>query len=65
MADSSMPQVVQALRALGTEMDRLDDVACRLYGLNRSDMRPLEIVSGAAPSDPLIWPGRWGSLPRG
>jgi hypothetical protein len=47
-----MPQVVQALRALGTEMDRLDDVACRLYGLNRSDMPPLEIVSRGGPIGP-------------
>jgi DNA-binding MarR family transcriptional regulator len=35
-------------------MDRLDDIAARLYGLNRTDMRALEIVSrgGAiAPTD--------------
>jgi len=35
-------------------MDRLDDIASRLYGLNRTDMRALEIVShvGAiAPTD--------------
>jgi hypothetical protein len=35
-------------------MDRLDDAASRLYGLNRTDMRALEIVSrvGAiAPTD--------------
>ena len=33
-------------------MDRLDDVACRIYGLNRTDMRALEIVSRAGPIAP-------------
>src|SRR6516165_4274781 len=52
MADGAIPEVAGALRALGAEMDRLDDVACRLYGLNRTDMRALEIVSRTGPIAP-------------
>jgi DNA-binding MarR family transcriptional regulator len=44
--------VVLALRALASELDRLDDVASRRYGLNRTDMRALEIVSRAGPVAP-------------
>jgi DNA-binding MarR family transcriptional regulator len=44
--------VISALRALGAEQDRLDDVASRLYGLNRTDMRALEIVSRSGPIAP-------------
>lgn len=44
--------MISALRALGAEQDRLDDVASRFYGLNRTDMRALEIVSRSGPIAP-------------
>jgi DNA-binding MarR family transcriptional regulator len=47
-------QVVTSLRALSTEIDRLDQAAATRYGLNRTDMRALDIVGRAgqlAPSD--------------
>jgi DNA-binding MarR family transcriptional regulator len=44
--------VISALRALGAEQDRLDDVVSRFYGLNRTDMRALEIVSRSGPMAP-------------
>src|SRR5689334_19808309 len=37
-------QVAASLRALSTEIDRLDQVAADRYGLNRTDMRALDIV---------------------
>jgi DNA-binding MarR family transcriptional regulator len=40
-----VPGVLLSLRALSAEMDRLDQVAAERYGLNRTDMRGLEIVS--------------------
>jgi DNA-binding MarR family transcriptional regulator len=52
MSEEQVPAVVLALRALGSEQDRLDDVASRLYGLNRTDMRALEIISRAGPIAP-------------
>jgi DNA-binding MarR family transcriptional regulator len=45
---------VTSLRALSTEIDRLDQAAATRYGLNRTDMRALDIVGRAgqlAPSD--------------
>jgi DNA-binding MarR family transcriptional regulator len=44
--------VISSLRELGAEQDRLDDVASRFYGLNRTDMRALEIVSRSGPVAP-------------
>jgi DNA-binding MarR family transcriptional regulator len=52
MSGDPVRDVVGALRAFGAEIDRLDDGACRLYGLNRTDMRALEIVSRAGPIAP-------------
>jgi DNA-binding MarR family transcriptional regulator len=45
-------QVVASLRALSTEIDRLDQVAAGRYGLNRTDMRALDIVGRAGPLAP-------------
>ncbi len=45
-------QVVASLRALSTEIDRLDHVAAGRYGLNRTDMRALDIVGRAGPLAP-------------
>ena len=44
--------VIAGLRALSSEMDRLDEVAAQLYGLNRTDMRALEIVGRRGPIAP-------------
>jgi DNA-binding MarR family transcriptional regulator len=52
--EDPVPAVAAALRALSAAIDCLDDTASRQYGLNRTDMRALEIVSrvGAiAPTD--------------
>src|SRR5499427_10143700 len=45
-------QVVDGLRALSTEIDRLDQAAADRYGLNRTDMRALDIVGRAGPLAP-------------
>ena len=53
MPERALPaQVTGGLRALSTEMDRLDQAAADLYGLNRTDMRALEIVGRAGPLTP-------------
>src|ERR1043166_5846990 len=45
-------QVLSSLRALSTEIDRLDQAAADRYGLNRTDMRALDIVGRAGPLAP-------------
>src|SRR5215475_2570814 len=45
-------QVTGGLRALSTEIDRLDQAAVDRYGLNRTDMRALDIVGRAGPLAP-------------
>jgi DNA-binding MarR family transcriptional regulator len=45
-------QVAASLRALSTEIDRLDQAAADRYGLNRTDMRALDIVGRAGPLAP-------------
>ena len=53
MADRSLAgQVAGRLRALSTEIDRLDQAAADRYGLNRTDMRALDIVGRAGPLAP-------------
>src|SRR6516162_1274770 len=53
MAERVLPgQVVDGLRALSTEIDRLDQAAADQYGLNRTDMRALDIVGRAGPLAP-------------
>src|SRR5215469_9311966 len=53
MTESALPrQVAASLRALSTEIDRLDQVAADRYGLNRTDMRALDIVGQAGPLAP-------------
>jgi DNA-binding MarR family transcriptional regulator len=47
-------QVAAELRALSTEIDRLDQVAADAYGLNRTDMRALDIVGQAGPLAPTV-----------
>ena len=38
-------QAAASLRALSTEIDRLDQAAADRYGLNRTDMRALDIIN--------------------
>jgi len=45
-------QVVGGLRALSTEIDRLDQAAADRYGLNRTDMRALDILGRSGPLAP-------------
>jgi DNA-binding MarR family transcriptional regulator len=53
MSRRSLPrQVLSSLRALSTEIDRLDQAAADRYGLNRTDMRALDIVGRAGPLAP-------------
>jgi DNA-binding MarR family transcriptional regulator len=53
MIERALPgQVVGGLRALSTEIDRLDQAAADRYGLNRTDMRALDILGRAGPLAP-------------
>lgn len=53
MAERSLRgQVVGSLRALSTEMDRLDQAAADWYGLNRTDMQALDILGRTGPLAP-------------
>ena len=53
MPERALPaRVTGSLRALSTEIDRLDQAAADRYGLNRTDMRALDIVSRAGPLAP-------------
>ena len=53
MTERPLPgQVAGGLRALSTEIDRLDQAAADRYGLNRTDMRALDIISRAGPLAP-------------
>jgi DNA-binding MarR family transcriptional regulator len=53
MGERALPgQVAASLRALSTEIDRLDQAAADLFGLNRTDMRALDIIGTAGPLAP-------------
>jgi DNA-binding MarR family transcriptional regulator len=52
MARALSGQVASSLRALSTEIDRLDQAAADRYGLNRTDMRALDIVGRVGPLAP-------------
>jgi DNA-binding MarR family transcriptional regulator len=45
-------EVARSLRSLSTEIDRLDQVAAERYGLNRTDMRGLDLVGQLGPIAP-------------
>ena len=47
-----LARVTGSLRELSTEIDRLDQAAADRYGLNRTDMRALDIVGRAGPLAP-------------
>jgi DNA-binding MarR family transcriptional regulator len=48
----SVEEVLGAIRALSHEIDRLDQAAADRYGLNRTDMRGLEIIGREGPVAP-------------
>ena len=53
MSERALPaRVTGSLRALSTEIDRLDQAAADRYGLNRTDMRALDLVGRAGPLAP-------------
>ena len=53
MTERALPgQVAGGLRALSTEIDRLDQAAADRYGLNRTDMRALDITGRFGPLAP-------------
>jgi len=53
MSERALPgQVAGGLRALSTEIDRLDQAAADRYGLNRTDMRALDLLGRAGPLAP-------------
>src|SRR6516165_9027113 len=53
MSERALPgRVAASLRALSTEIDRLDHAAAERYGLNRTDMRALDITGRAGPLAP-------------
>ena len=47
-----LARVAASLRALSTDIDRLDQAAADRYGLNRTDMRALDILGQAGPLAP-------------
>jgi DNA-binding MarR family transcriptional regulator len=53
MSERALPaRVTGSLRALSTEIDRLDQAAADRYGLNRTDMRALDILGRSGPLAP-------------
>jgi DNA-binding MarR family transcriptional regulator len=49
---SAVDDAVESGRALSTEIDRLDQAAADRYGLNRTDMRALDILGRSGPLAP-------------
>ena len=53
MPEQALPaRVADGLRALSTEIDRLDQAAADRYGLNRTDMRALDLTGREGPLAP-------------
>jgi DNA-binding MarR family transcriptional regulator len=53
-------RVVVELRALSTVHDRLDGYAARRFGLNRTDLRALDLIGQAGSISPTVLAGRLG-----
>ena len=53
-------EIAGRLRALSTEIDRLDQAAADQYGLNRTDMRALDIIGQAGALAPTALARRLG-----
>jgi DNA-binding MarR family transcriptional regulator len=61
MSERALPaRVTGSLRALSTEIDRLDQAAADRYGLNRTDMRALDIIGRSGPLAPTDLARRLG-----
>lgn len=56
----AVQEVLSALRALSTAIDRLDQVAADRYGLNRTDMRGLDVMGQTGPVAPTELARRLG-----
>ena len=52
METSRSADAVATVRALSAELDRLDETAARIYRLNRTDMRALEVIGRDGPIAP-------------
>jgi DNA-binding MarR family transcriptional regulator len=50
--DVNVLAVITSLRELSTQLDRLDEAAAAHYGLNRTDMRALDILGREGPLAP-------------
>lgn len=59
-SDPLSEAVFVSFRALGTEVDRLDQAAADRFGLIRTDMRALDIISSSGPLAPTALAGRLG-----
>ena len=61
MAHRSLPgETYAGLRALSTEIDRLDQAAADRFGVNRTDMRALDILGANGPLAPSSLAQRLG-----
>jgi DNA-binding MarR family transcriptional regulator len=61
MAHRSLPgETYAGLRALSTEIDRLDQAAADRFGVNRTDMRALDILGADGPLAPSSLAQRLG-----
>jgi DNA-binding MarR family transcriptional regulator len=50
--DLNVLDVITSLRELSSQLDRLDEAAAARYGLNRTDMRALDILGREGPLAP-------------
>jgi DNA-binding MarR family transcriptional regulator len=50
--DRTVLDVIASLRELSSQLDRLDEAAATHYGLNRTDMRALDILGREGPLAP-------------
>jgi len=60
MVRTAIGDVIASLRALSSELDRLDEAGARLYGLNRTDMRALDHIGRDGPLAPTELARRLG-----
>jgi hypothetical protein len=56
-------ELTREVRGWQVDQDLFDDVLAMLAGLNRTDMRCLDIIDQQGRSPPGIWPPRLGSPP--
>ena len=58
--DEKVLDVITSLRELSSQLDRLDEAAATHYGLNRTDMRALDILGREGPLAPTALAHRVG-----